>query len=223
MLTLPFDALPDTPQLFRDYAANAESASTYFMGHFGGLAAYETHLHMLEQRQYPRQQLYELLVAQNKVFRSGEAGFANLELLRKDNTMAVVTGQQVGLGTGPLYTLYKALTACSLAQWLDEQFPAYRFVPIFWMECEDHDFLEINHFSVMSAQGGIADIHYAQPERARRAISRPWVRSHSTSASPKASPHCARPCRARNSPTRPCASPSMPTPPATRRKWPSPG
>lgn len=164
MLTLPFDALPDTPQLFRDYAANAESASTYFMGHFGGLAAYETHLHMLEQRQYPRQQLYDLLVAQNKVFRSGEAGFANLELLRKDNTMAVVTGQQVGLGTGPLYTLYKALTACSLAQWLDEQFPAYRFVPIFWMECEDHDFLEINHFSVISAQGGIADIHYAQPE-----------------------------------------------------------
>ena len=40
---------------------------------------------------------------------------------------------------------YEAMTAVQLSKWLEEQFPAYRFVPVFWLESEDHDFLEINN------------------------------------------------------------------------------
>ncbi len=163
MITLPFEALPGTPRIFCDYTDNNDSASAFFMGHFTDLLAWETHLQQLEQRQHPREALYNALAAQNKVYRAGEETWRNLELLKKDNTFTVVTGQQVGLFTGPLYTIYKAFTAVHLAVWLAEQFPGYNFIPVFWMECEDHDFLEINNTGVITAGNDFHRLTYAQP------------------------------------------------------------
>jgi bacillithiol biosynthesis cysteine-adding enzyme BshC len=66
-----------------------------------------------------------------------------LDLLAKPGTVAVVTGQQVGLFSGPAYTIYKALTAVKLARQLTaDGIPA---VPIFWIATEDHDLAEVNH------------------------------------------------------------------------------
>ena len=67
----------------------------------------------------------------------------SLERLGEPGTVAVVTGQQVGLFSGPAYTAYKALHAARLAAWLTEQgIPA---VPVFWLATQDHDFAEVNH------------------------------------------------------------------------------
>jgi bacillithiol synthase len=67
----------------------------------------------------------------------------SLEVLAKPGAVAVVTGQQVGLFTGPAYTIYKALTAAKLARQLSARgTPA---VPVFWLATEDHDFAEVNH------------------------------------------------------------------------------
>ena len=66
-----------------------------------------------------------------------------LDRLAQPGTVAVVTGQQVGLFSGPSYTIYKALHAVRLAGWLTENnIPA---VPIFWLATEDHDFAEVSH------------------------------------------------------------------------------
>src|SRR5512140_1516204 len=54
---------------------------------------------------------------------------------------AVVTGQQPGLVTGPLSTIYKAITAIRLAQRVQE-FSRTPCVPIFWVGSDDHDFEE---------------------------------------------------------------------------------
>jgi len=68
---------------------------------------------------------------------------ASLERLAQPSTVAVVTGQQVGLFSGPAYTIYKALTAARLASELTGRgIPA---VPVFWLATEDHDFAEVNH------------------------------------------------------------------------------
>ena len=68
---------------------------------------------------------------------------AALERLAQPGSITVVTGQQVGLFSGPAYTIYKALTAARHAQDLTERGrPA---VPIFWLATEDHDFAEVNH------------------------------------------------------------------------------
>lgn len=70
-------------------------------------------------------------------------GSASLEKLAKPGTVAIVTGQQVGLFSGPAYTVYKALTAIRLARQLDERgIPA---VPVFWLATEDHDLAEVDH------------------------------------------------------------------------------
>jgi len=73
----------------------------------------------------------------------------SLALLAKPGTVAVVTGQQVGLFSGPAYTIYKALTAARLARKLTESgTPA---VPIFWLATEDHDFAEVSKSWVFDA------------------------------------------------------------------------
>ncbi len=66
-----------------------------------------------------------------------------LETLARPDAVAVVTGQQVGLFSGPSYTVYKALTAVKLAARLTSRgIPA---VPIFWLATEDHDAAEVSH------------------------------------------------------------------------------
>src|SRR5256886_3788155 len=78
-----------------------------------------------------------------RVLRQQNGPGAALDLLAKPETVAVVTGQQVGLFSGPSYTIYKALTAASLARELTARgTPA---VPVFWLATEDHDFAEVNH------------------------------------------------------------------------------
>jgi bacillithiol biosynthesis cysteine-adding enzyme BshC len=67
----------------------------------------------------------------------------SLDLLAQQNTVAVVTGQQVGLFSGPAYTIYKALTAARLAERMKNE--GTSAVPIFWLATEDHDFAEVNH------------------------------------------------------------------------------
>lgn len=73
-----------------------------------------------------------------------------LERLAQPDTVAIVTGQQVGLFSGPAYTIFKALTAVRLAESLTESgIPA---VPVFWLATEDHDFAEVNHTWIFGAQ-----------------------------------------------------------------------
>jgi bacillithiol synthase len=70
---------------------------------------------------------------------------ANIQLLEKDNTFTVCTGHQLNLFTGPLYFIFKIVTAINLAKELKTNFPDKNFVPVYWMATEDHDFAEINH------------------------------------------------------------------------------
>jgi uncharacterized protein YllA (UPF0747 family) len=66
-----------------------------------------------------------------------------LNTLGQPGTVAIVTGQQVGLFSGPAYTVYKGLTAIRIAQELNAR--GVSAVPIFWLATEDHDFAEVNH------------------------------------------------------------------------------
>ncbi len=75
--------------------------------------------------------------------REQNGGCPPLDRLAQPGTVAVVTGQQVGLFSGPCYTVYKALTAIQLARRLSESgIPA---VAVFWLATEDHDYAEVNH------------------------------------------------------------------------------
>ncbi|WP_214226001.1 bacillithiol biosynthesis cysteine-adding enzyme BshC [Pedobacter sp. B4-66] len=73
---------------------------------------------------------------------------ANIELLADKKTFTITTGHQLNIFTGPLYFIYKIVTAINLANDLKQQFSEYNFVPVYWMATEDHDFEEINHTKV---------------------------------------------------------------------------
>ncbi|MGI4021538.1 MAG: bacillithiol biosynthesis cysteine-adding enzyme BshC [Janthinobacterium lividum] len=74
----------------------------------------------------------------------------HLDLLKQENTFTVTTGHQLNIFTGPLYFIFKIVTAINLAKDLKVEFPDKNFVPIYWMASEDHDFAEINHTQIGS-------------------------------------------------------------------------
>lgn len=72
----------------------------------------------------------------------------HINLLADDRTFTITTGHQLNIFTGPLYFIYKIVTAIKLADELKQRFPDYNFVPVYWMATEDHDFEEINNVRV---------------------------------------------------------------------------
>jgi bacillithiol synthase len=88
---------------------------------------------------YPEERRPAMIAA----LRAQNGDHPSLEVLSQPGAVTVVTGQQVGLFSGPAYTIYKALTAAKLAEQLSHRgTPA---VPVFWLATEDHDFAEVNH------------------------------------------------------------------------------
>lgn len=78
------------------------------------------------------------------------AAEANRARLLAGGCLAVTTGQQAGLFSGPLYTVYKALTTVALAAELERCF-GLPVVPVHWVAGDDHDFAEVNHCVVTGA------------------------------------------------------------------------
>src|ERR1019366_332247 len=88
-------------------------------------------------------------------------GNPSLALLAQPGTVAIVTGQQVGLFSGPAYSVYKALTAIKAAGELTARgVPA---VPVFWLATEDHDFAEVDHVWVFGADHQPVKIRVVEP------------------------------------------------------------
>jgi bacillithiol synthase len=128
--------------LFADVLYHPDRTAGFYRHPFRDLPAYEAAAREMTFSGEARAALVEALGEQNPA-----AG--SLARLAQPGTVAVVTGQQVGLFSGPAYTVYKALHAARLAQWLTAGgVPA---VPVFWLATEDHDFAEVNHAWVFDA------------------------------------------------------------------------
>lgn len=70
----------------------------------------------------------------------------NISALIDPNTFTVTTGHQLNIFTGPLYFIFKIVTVINACRKLAETYPDYRFVPVYWMASEDHDYEEIKYF-----------------------------------------------------------------------------
>ncbi len=104
------------------------------------------------------------LIQQNQIG-AGAKISENINLLEKNNTVIVITGQQLGLFVSPLYTIYKTITTIMLADKLNAEKNGFHFVPVFWLETEDHDFQEVNHFNFWANDGTLAKINYEDDQR----------------------------------------------------------
>lgn len=79
---------------------------------------------------------------------SGSGVRARLESVLRGEGAFVTTGHQPVLLLGPLYVLYKALTAISLAARLEQTLGA-PVVPLFWIASDDHDWDEVGSATIL--------------------------------------------------------------------------
>ncbi|MGV3460154.1 MAG: bacillithiol biosynthesis cysteine-adding enzyme BshC [Flavobacterium sp.] len=94
-----------------------------------------------------RSKLADELELQYKSIAASAKTKQNIAALWEDNTYTITTGHQLNLFTGPLYFLYKIVSTINLTKELKAAYPAYNFIPVYWMATEDHDFEEINYFT----------------------------------------------------------------------------
>jgi bacillithiol biosynthesis cysteine-adding enzyme BshC len=139
--TLPFSQLPHQPKLFLQFIENFPRVAEFYV-HPPAMTSVKRVARALKFPQERRAEVVSALRAQNEAFGSGVTTAENLARLEK-GAVAVVSGQQVGLFSGPAYAIYKALTAVQLAEELTRG--GVRAVPVFWMATEDHDLEEVRH------------------------------------------------------------------------------
>jgi len=93
-----------------------------------------------------RQKIVDKLLDYNRRLEAPKQVIQNIESLSQPKTHAVITGQQPGVFSGPLYTIYKTISAIVMCERLSDQ--AHTFIPIFWNASEDHNLSEVNHIAM---------------------------------------------------------------------------
>lgn len=133
--------IPGSSKLFSDFIYHFDRVEAFYPHRPNDIAA----LTQAAKFDFPDDRRAALVRALTRL----NAGNPSLDLLAKPGTVAIVTGQQVGLFSGPAYSVHKALSAIRIAKELtDRGVPA---VPVFWLATEDHDFAEVDHAWVFGA------------------------------------------------------------------------
>ena len=90
--------------------------------------------------------------------------------LGEPNSYAAVTGQQAGIVSGPLYTLYKAIGTIRVAEMFGSKYPDLQFVSVFWIEGDDHDFDEARTIHLLERSGDLRTLRYDDGDDRRRSV-----------------------------------------------------
>jgi bacillithiol biosynthesis cysteine-adding enzyme BshC len=153
---LPFSQIPHTTRLFSDFLSYSPDVRRFYprSPHFAEWLKQETVNIRYEKMR--RQMVAEILKRQNQQWGASPKTFENIVRFR-NGALAAVTGQQVGLFGGPLFSIFKALTAVKLA---DEATAAgVDCVPVFWLATEDHDLAEVNNTAFLNAEGSLEKLN----------------------------------------------------------------
>ncbi|MDZ4148264.1 MAG: bacillithiol biosynthesis cysteine-adding enzyme BshC [Flavobacteriaceae bacterium] len=134
--------------LILDYLAQNLELKEFY-GNFPSVDNFKNQF-QAKEKTYQNSQRATLVSALKRQYQSlevSETTASNIDSLASDKTFTVTTGHQLNLFGGPLYFVYKIVSTINLARTLNEKYPNYHVVPIFWMATEDHDFEEINYFN----------------------------------------------------------------------------
>ena len=142
---LPFTQIPHTTRLFADFLDGSARLEPFFprTPYFSNW--FKEEAKNISYDSSRRERVAQILERQNRVWGASAKTLENIARL-KAGAAVVVTGQQVGLFGGPLFSLFKALTAVKLAQ--EATNAGVDCVPIFWLATQDHDLAEVSNVSV---------------------------------------------------------------------------
>ncbi|HKB98749.1 MAG TPA: bacillithiol biosynthesis cysteine-adding enzyme BshC [Terriglobales bacterium] len=147
---LPFTQIPHGTRLFLDYLSYTPSVRSFYPRSpiFSEWVKDESQRVVYDGAR--RGKVSEILERQNRAWGASPKTLANIERFKR-GALAAVTGQQVGLFGGPLFSIFKALTAVKLAE--EATVAGVDCVPVFWLATEDHDLDEVNHVALLSEHG----------------------------------------------------------------------
>lgn len=159
-----FGDIPKNHNLFLDYLYEFENVAEFYKHNFRDKDKYpEIFKSILDKKSLTDFKISDIINKQYESFLSAsEKTKKNIKLLEFPKTLAVVTGQQLGILSGPLYTIYKIITAIKLASQLNERYSDFNFVPVFWMESDDHDFNEVHQINVLNNENALVNIKYKE-------------------------------------------------------------
>ncbi len=162
---ISFNEIPENTKLFLDYLNNFEKVQKFYKYNFRDKESFSSKFQQLKEspREF-RTELSTIINSQYKDFTPSSKTLKNISLLKNKETLAIVTGQQLGILGGPMYTFYKIITAIKLASHLSERYDDYHFVPVFWLEGDDHDFDEVRTINAVNDNNEIVKISYTDGE-----------------------------------------------------------
>jgi bacillithiol synthase len=147
---VPFPKIPHQSELFLDYLAQSPKALSFYRLAPAVESFERAAREDISRITIPRREIAVILRRQNEAFGSASQAMEHIQELEETDCAAIVTGQQVGLFTGPLYTIHKAFTAIRIA--LELRRRGIRAVPVFWMDSEDHDLAEVTRVSILGPE-----------------------------------------------------------------------
>ncbi len=158
-----FSDIPGNHNLFLDYLYEFENVKNFYKKDFRSKEEYlRTFERISNSHDHSREALSQTLKEQYRDFSPSAKTQKNISALADKKTLAVVTGQQLGILGGPLYTFYKLMTAIKLSTFLSERYDDYYFVPVFWLEGDDHDFNEVRSINLLNDNNEVSQIGYGQ-------------------------------------------------------------
>lgn len=146
----PFRQVPHSTRLFLDYLDHTPSVQPFYPRSARFLEWARDESSKIRYPEARRDRVAEILERQNKSFGAAAQTLESIAEFR-NGAAALVTGQQVGLFGGPVFSLYKALSAVKMAN--EARKLGLKCVPIFWLATEDHDLEEVNQARIMRADG----------------------------------------------------------------------
>lgn len=151
---IPLEDYAGASRFLRAYAGGFARVAPWFHYDPHDVRCFAARLDELDARpREDRSRYAAAVVAMLRGWGSGEPALAAAAALGEPGTYSVVTGQQVGLIGGPLYTQFKAVATVLAARRLGAMFPGRRFVPTFWMGTSDSDFDEVRHCHIIDREG----------------------------------------------------------------------
>ncbi|HJS99651.1 MAG TPA: bacillithiol biosynthesis cysteine-adding enzyme BshC [Terriglobales bacterium] len=149
---LPFTLIPHTTPLFTDLLYNYPKVRQFFPRSPDLAQWAKEEAGLIRYDSGRRQKVAAILERQNRAWGASAETLKNVERLRA-GAACVVTGQQVGVFGGPLFSIFKAMGAIRLAEKATEL--GVDCVPMFWLATEDHDLAEINHTVLLASDGSL--------------------------------------------------------------------
>lgn len=134
--------------LTADYMFDFERVAPFFAGRPTDPSAWNAAIQRAQQFSRYRDELAALVTAQQERRGAPAAALDAARRLGDPGTVAILTGQQAGLFGGPLFTLFKALTAIKLAEQVSRDHRVTA-VAVFWADAEDHDWNEVRTCTVL--------------------------------------------------------------------------